>query len=134
MEEFSKNTIEQEIMDLSKKIEEKRRVLEEQNGIIEEKELVRSAVAEKVSQAAPQTISTVQPIQTQTKTTSKSYLDVIDEKSATEVNRLIEIVFSKGITAALKEVENEEPFIMDAFHDALIDKMYDELKSRGIVK
>ena len=43
-------------------------------------------------------------------------------------------VFSKGLKQALVSVQVEEPFIIDAFHDALVDRLYDELKTRGIIK
>ena len=46
----------------------------------------------------------------------------------------MDMVFEKGLEVALKEAGKQTPFIEDAFHDALVDKLLPELKKRGIVK
>lgn len=51
-----------------------------------------------------------------------------------EVETLLEAVFSKGLEEAAKEAKKSSPFVLDAFHDALVGKLYDELQKRGIVK
>ena len=138
----SQNVIEAEIADLSKRIQEKRKILEEQNGIIEEKDLVRSAVAEGISkspiQQSASSSQTAQKISATVASSGKkadvSYLDTLDEESGAEVNRLIDVAFTKGIAVAFSEVSKDEPYIMDAFHDVLVDRLYEDLKSKGIVK
>lgn len=131
MERDPQGKIEAEIAELTKQIEAKRRVLESDNGIIEEKEFVRSAVAEKISEIIPQFNT---PRTSSVKNDNKiSYLDSADEETSETVNGLLEIVFSKGIEDAIKEAEKQEPYIMDAFHDALTDKMFEELKTRKII-
>lgn len=50
-----------------------------------------------------------------------------------EVEHLIAMVFKDGIMAANDEAAKSSPFVLDAFHDALAGKLYDELKQRGIV-
>lgn len=140
--QFSQNVIEQEIAELAKRIQEKRKILEEQNGIIEEKDLVRSAVAEGISKSPlSQTSSSSQTAQKAATTTASSgqkadasYLDTLDEESGAEVNRLIDVAFTKGIATAFSEVSKDEPYIMDAFHDVLVDRLYEDLKKKGIVK
>lgn len=140
--QFSQNVIESEIAELAKKIQEKRKILEEQNGIIEEKDLVRSAVAEGISRSPLSQASSTQTAQKITTTASQSsgkkadvsYLDTLDEESGAEVNRLIDVAFTKGIEAAFSEVSKDEPYIMDAFHDVLVDRLYEELKKKGVVK
>lgn len=139
--QFSQNVIEAEIAELAKKIGEKRKILEEQKGIIEEKDLVRSAVAEGISKSPLQQTSSSSQTSRKTtatassaKTADVSYLDMLDEESGAEVNRLIDVAFTKGIAAAFSEVSKDEPYIMDAFHDVLVDRLYEELKIRGIVK
>ncbi|MEI6296872.1 MAG: hypothetical protein WCO84_04480 [bacterium] len=137
--QFSQNIIEAEIAELTKRIQEKRKVLEEQNGIIEEKDLIRSAVAEGISSSpSSQTSSSSQKTTVTTKSTEQktdiSYIDTIDPKTGEEVNRLIEIAFTKGIEAAFSEVSKDEPYVVDAFHDVLVDRLYEDLKNRGIVK
>ena len=135
-EQFSQNKIEAEIAELAKQIDAKRRVLEDQKGMIEDKEIVRQAVGEKINQNIPQVSPAAAgaPAKSAAKTGVTSYLDSVDEETEAEVNRLLQIVFSKGIDAAVSEAEKDDPFLMDAFHDALTDKVYDQLKAGGIVK
>jgi len=51
-----------------------------------------------------------------------------------EVEDLIVLAFSKGIEASAKKAIAKGPFILDAFHDALTSKLYEELKNRGLLK
>ncbi|MFH1246712.1 MAG: hypothetical protein V1489_02985 [Candidatus Liptonbacteria bacterium] len=51
-----------------------------------------------------------------------------------EIEYLLELAFHKGILAASGEAKKSSPFVRDAFHDALIGKLYQILKQRGIVK
>jgi len=50
------------------------------------------------------------------------------------VARLVDIVFAKGLAAGVREAKRQPPFVEDAFHDALVDKLLPELKKRGIIK
>ena len=43
------------------------------------------------------------------------------------------MVAGKGIKKAIEEAKKNSAFVLDAFHDALVDKMHDELKERGII-
>jgi hypothetical protein len=50
-----------------------------------------------------------------------------------EVERLIDIVFDKGLDAGIRESKRHLPFVQDLFHDALVDKLLPELEKRGII-
>ncbi|MCL5017514.1 MAG: hypothetical protein M1155_02550 [Patescibacteria group bacterium] len=50
------------------------------------------------------------------------------------VEGLISLAFSEGIERSAKEAAKSGPFILDAFHDALTSKLYEELKKRGLLK
>ncbi|MDP3947849.1 MAG: hypothetical protein Q8Q41_04145 [bacterium] len=50
------------------------------------------------------------------------------------VEELLELSLHKGIERGLKEARKASPFILDAFHDALVDKLYPELQKRGVVE
>jgi hypothetical protein len=50
-----------------------------------------------------------------------------------EVEHLLGLVLHKGILAANSEASRSNPFVLDAFHDALTGKLYPELQKRGIV-
>ncbi|MEK9173581.1 MAG: hypothetical protein AAB594_03365 [Patescibacteria group bacterium] len=51
-----------------------------------------------------------------------------------EIEALVEAVFTKGLIEAANEASKSSPFVLDAFHDALTDKLYPELQKRGILK
>lgn len=51
-----------------------------------------------------------------------------------EIEYLLDLAFHGGIDKANGEAKKSSPFIMDAFHDALVTKLYPELQKRGIVK
>lgn len=136
------NNLEQEIAELQKMIETKRDQLEKEGGIIEEKELVKQSVQEifragKTVPPSPTSTSslgqTAHPTLVET-AKNGSYLDHLDTDTAEAVNKLIALIPEKGIATAIELVSTNEPFVIDAFHDALIDKLYDELRARGIVK
>ena len=139
------NNLEQEIADLQKMIEAKRDQLEKDGGIVEEKDLVRQSVKEmflntstpKAGQTIPSQNSsaiTSTPAISQTVPATGSYLDYLDDQTAEVINGLVSQIGTKGITAVINEASAQEPFVIDAFHDALVDKLYDELKTRGLVK
>lgn len=51
-----------------------------------------------------------------------------------EIEYLLDIAFHQGITKANAEAMKSNPFVIDAFHDALVGKLYPELQKRGILK
>lgn len=140
MERFA-DSIEAEIEELNAQIAEKRKLLEAERGIVREnaaesrgdsqRELVLAALKEKAPQQTPAALpaSSVAPVQG----AAASYLDSLDEVTATRVNELITLAFSKGIAPALRAAENEHPSVMDAFHDALADRLLSELKARNLI-
>ena len=143
------NNLEVEIAELQKMITAKRDQLEKEGGIVEEKELVRQSVKEMfLDKAVPVTSSSTVTDQTdstvsqtitpssvgQTMPAGGSYLDYLDAGTAEIINQLVSEIPTKGISPVIDKVVSQEPFVVDAFHDALVDKLYDELKARGIVK
>ena len=58
-------------------------------------------------------------------------LNVRDWLYVTDNCEAIDLVFHKGLDAAIKEARQKEPLVLDGFHDSLTAKLYGELKSRG---
>ena len=54
--------------------------------------------------------------------------------AASVIKTLLGLVLHKGIVAGLKESRKYSPFIQDAFHDALADKLIPEMEKRGLLK
>lgn len=138
-----RRAIEQEIAELSKAIEEKRAILEREDRVFEEKELVRTVAHETIAglklytmgpPAAKPAPSEPPPAAPPPPPPSGHYLDNLDEESHSRVQSLVNETFHKGIKKTLPKLQHEEAFVIDAYHDALVDKLYEELKTRGVVK
>ena len=50
-----------------------------------------------------------------------------------KVEQLVDLAFHKGIDASISEAKKYGPFILDALHDSLTAKIYDELKARKLL-
>lgn len=128
---FELNILEADIERLSKEIKEKRDLLE--NKGISNKELLKQTLSPIIKQSGP-----AQPIQpsVQPADDSKFLSDYLKDASPDvkiKVEKLIESAFRHGLTKTVGEAKHFDPFILDAFHDALTDKMYEELKKRGLI-
>ncbi|MAZ40999.1 hypothetical protein CL654_02690 [bacterium] len=134
-EEIPRNNFEQEISEISKAIEARRDNLEKEIGIVEEKEIAREVIKEKIEETIPSSKSSMlrTPQSTPSTDSSESYLDTLDETNTQKVVSLVEQMREKGIKKAVAEAQENDPYILDAFHDVLVDKLYDELKERGYI-
>ncbi len=61
------------------------------------------------------------------------YVNQAPEEIRLEVERLLETAFRSGVEEAAKQARAAGPFVLDAFHDALVDKLYAEMKSRKLI-
>jgi hypothetical protein len=62
-----------------------------------------------------------------------TYAEGASSRAKQEIEHLLGLVFEKGILAANAEASRSNPFVLDAFHDALTGKLYPELQKRGLV-
>ena len=62
------------------------------------------------------------------------YVNAAPEDIKLRVEELVDMAIHKGIEIALKQARKESPFVLDALHDALVEKIYPELQKRGVVK
>lgn len=72
-------------------------------------------------------------LSTQTSSYLPSYVLDKDENVKKTVENLINIFLKEGLEKSLKEARNYPPFIVDAFHDALVDKIIPELRKRNLI-
>src|SRR3989338_6056937 len=121
-------TIEQEIAQLEKQLQEKKANLEqqpEQNELPPDKEILREVVGEKIQQNAPAYVPKPAP-QTQTDDT-----DSISSELKDMIQELVNHVFQNSLEQWIKEaVKSNNPALIDAFHDVLVDQLYDTLLER----
>ncbi|MBI4991888.1 MAG: hypothetical protein HZB99_01605 [Candidatus Harrisonbacteria bacterium] len=95
-----------------------------------EKELVKSALGARI---LPQTGPAVPPATAQPSPVLPGYLQQESPEIQLKVEELLDITFHKGIDAAVEEAKKYGPFILDALHDSLTGKIYDELKTRNLL-
>ena len=121
-------TIEQEIAQLEQQLQEKRANLgqqPEQKESPPDKEILREVIGDKIQQNAPTYIPKPAP-QTQTDDTSVIPPDLKDI-----IQELINLVFQNSLEQGIKEaVKSNNPALIDAFHDVLVDQLYDTLLQR----
>lgn len=63
-----------------------------------------------------------------------SYAQDASPETKLEIEYLLDLAFHQGIEKATQAAQASNPFVLDAFHDALVGKLYSELQRRGIVK
>ncbi|MBI5732803.1 hypothetical protein HY967_02475 [Candidatus Jorgensenbacteria bacterium] len=109
----------------------------DQNGeALAEREVLKRSIqslSEKLPVNAP--VVSVEPQKSDENGSLPSYLAL--DKNHPEVKREVEglvgIVFQEGLDKAINTARTRSPFVEDAFHDALVDRLLPELKKRGII-
>jgi len=140
----SLNSLEQEIAQIERDLASKRAELEKQKeaGAIpevpHERETLREVVGERIMPpsaggpppAMPPTPQTAVP-----PTPAVEPLSYLSEELKTKVQELVNAAFSKTIDDAVKQARaTNNAALLDAFHDALVDELYDYLIERGKLK
>lgn len=92
-----------------------------------QKEILRDAVYEKVMSA------TYTPVQQQAAQQQAQKLK--DEPKERQIELLIQMAFDKGVIEAVEVAKNlDNSYLLDEFHDALVDKLYNTLVEQGKLK
>lgn len=125
-------TIEQEIAQLEKQLQEKKAGLEQQSEQKEsppDKEMLREVIGEKIQQNAPAYV----PKSSQGAQTDD--LSSIPAELKDKIQELVNHVFQNSLEQGIKEaVKSKNPALLDAFHDVLVDQLYDALVERKKVE
>lgn len=106
------------------RLEQKENALtpEKQKEIL--KEAVNERIAENISLAPA-----VQQVVQQTATSLKN------EPQERQIALLTQMAFDKGVVEAIEIAKNlDNPYLLDEFHDALIDHLYNKLVQEGKLK
>ena len=130
---FEHNALEADIEKLSKEIADKRQLLEHKG--LSEREIIKKIIHPIVKQAP--IINQQSDVSGKIADTQNQNLpDYLKDAPADiklQVEKLIDLAMYYGIEKAAKTANQFNAFIVDAFHDAITDKLYDELKNRGIL-
>ncbi|MDQ5958060.1 MAG: hypothetical protein QG665_407 [Patescibacteria group bacterium] len=125
MEQKISQHIEAEIAELEERIAEKRRNLESEQSIVDDRQLVGEVVTD--LRSAPRVV------QLPPDEGDKSYLDSLPEEVEAQVEYLVDQLFKKGVAWTIKQSKKLPALEQDAFHDTLVEKLYTELKNRGLI-
>lgn len=123
------NVLEQEILKLEEDLELKRKELGQND-----KETLRQIIGQKLRPSQPptrQSAATPQPPTGDQQSTADlpSYLS---NQLKDKVQGLVNFAFGKSISDAIKEARaSGSAALIDAFHDALVDELYNYLIERG---
>lgn len=134
--ESKQQLFERDLREMAREIEKKGNEINfSENGEVIVKEILKEKINNIVS--VPINNSTV--FQTdQTKQFADNVLPNYLEKESPEVKnkieKLIMLTFNSGLDEAIKQAGMSGPFVLDALHDALTSKLYNELKKRKLLK
>ncbi len=111
-------TPQEEIQYLEQRILEKKKALESAPS--------REIISETLKEHTAQSALPPAPV--------PSASQVVDEPLSNDIALLVQTAFQKGIREAVDLVRRtHNPYLIDAFHDALVDKFLDEMKQKGIL-
>jgi len=130
-DQFNHNILEQDIERLSRQIKENKNTPEFKE--ISERELVKRSlgpIVQKQILEQPIDFSPTKPFQT---TILPNYLIDAPDEIKIKVEKLIDMTFHQGIEKTVEEAQKFGPFVLDAYHDALTDKLHAELKRRKLI-
>lgn len=127
---FNHNTLERDIERLSREVQEKKNLPE--NKEKSEKEIIKQTIGPLIQQAASDSQGAASDEEVQ-ESVLPEYLKESPEEIKLEVEKLVDSVFHNGLAKTASRVRKADPFVLDAFHDALTDKLYEELKKRKLI-
>ncbi len=128
---FEHEALEADIERLGKEIVEKKKLLEHKN--LSDRELVKQTLHPIIKQAAVEPQTAASQISSTQSNVLPNYLQNSSTDVKVEVEKLVDLTLHQGIEKVAKIASKSNAFILDAFHDALTDKMYEELKKRKLI-
>lgn len=125
--------IKAEMEKISKEVAERKKSPEAEG--VSEKELVKEALRP-IIEGQPPSSSTPAPAVAPSPSSGDvlpQYLQNSPAEIKSQVEKLVSSVFQQGLEKTVKEVKKQNAFFIDAFHDALSDRLYEELKRRKMI-
>ena len=120
----SETTIEQEIAQLEKQLQEKKAALEYERS---DKDVLREVIGEKMQQHIPSYLPS-QPQQQSIPLVTTEPPSYLTQALKDKIQEIIKLVFDKNLEEGIKEAGRQNnPALLDAFHDILTDELYDQL-------
>ncbi|MBU2564592.1 hypothetical protein KKA23_03370 [Patescibacteria group bacterium] len=89
-----------------------------------EKEILKQTISEEIAKTSSSQQSDNQQVQ-----------DIQAQPKERQINLLIDFAFEKGIDRAIEVVKRmDNPYLLDEFHDTLVDELYNKLIETGKLK
>lgn len=136
MTESNLTTIEHDIAELEKRLQEKKAALEQEKSTgsgsptenhPSEKEMLHEIVGEKIQQHVP----AYQPQQPTVQAPSPVIAEppsYLSQELKDKIQEIIRLVFAKNLEEGIREAaKTGNMAVIDAFHDILVDELYDQL-------
>jgi len=127
--------VHKEIGELEQRLQEKKRELAEKKESEKyDKELIKESIKEKTQFSEITTTPPAKPFAAP-KVIIKKAKQIKGEKKEKQIKLLTDLAFERGIIHAT-EVANklDDPYILDEFHDTLVDELYKHLVEQGKLK
>ncbi len=108
---------------------------EHQDAVIN-KEAVRQFLEQKTQQhvaTQSQTSSSVQQPTSSSPDALPAYAADAPIQAKSTVDKLITLTFQKGLHEGIAHAAKMDPFTMDLYHDALTEKLFEEMKTRKLI-
>lgn len=132
VEETKHNIHEQEIKELERLLEEKKKELIERGEEKEHKEIFKEVFQEKYRQIAGTPVPPPAAPGVAPATPAKP--PVVSKEKETELQSLIQAAFSDGLVAAVNRAKAASPWLLDELHDRLADEYYEKLLQAGEIE
>jgi hypothetical protein len=125
-------SLERDIRELEVKLE----TLKGQKEAARPREVVKEHLAPRIYRGLPPKATAIKPAPRAkpSSPTLPDYIEKYSDEIRLEAEKLIDLAWHKGIDAAVYAAEKEGAFMLDAFHDALTDKLYEKFKEKGLIK
>lgn len=124
-QKFEHAALEQDIQRLSTEIKERQLQTKGKEGL-------RAVLQEQIP-ASPKQAGQLAPAATDQPSSLPQYIQQESADVQLKVEKLLDMAWHKGVAKTFKEARKSGQLILDAFHDALTDKLYDEFKKRGLL-
>ncbi len=127
----------QEIAELERLLEEKKKALEAEGKKVEEKEAFKETFRETYGGAlAPPAVTPAQPPPSAPLKSfaAKRADDLKSKERERQISDLVAMALTRGIGAAADAARQTTPWLMDELHDRLQDRYYEELIQRKKLK
>lgn len=130
---FEHNALEADIQKLSKELAEKKQLLEHRD--LSERDIIKKILYPIIKQMPATSQQSDVSIQMSDISSQNlpDYLKDSPDDIKLQVEKLIDLAINYGVEKAARTAGQLNAFIVDAFHDAITDKLYDELKNRKIL-